>query len=196
MGRIRIRGDTSSKIFKIFEPSSGEIQIVNESDNITLARINPTSIYDASGVQLSSHGSRHNWGGADPITFTTGYVFINKAGSSVSAGTGGAYGSESTVTPDTGFNSIIPFKIRAVVGGTFATGETVSVRYRFYWSDGSTTDVTTSVTATGNYDLDMPTIALNLKNGVYCTKITVAGASSASSTSVAVQCVVYGVQVA
>jgi hypothetical protein len=196
MGRVRFRGDTSSKIFKVYEPSSGEVQIVNESDNITLARINPTSIYDAGGVQLSSHGQRHNRTGADPVTFTTGYVFINKSGSSVSAGTGGSYGSESTVSPDTGFNSIIPFKVRAVVGGTFASGETVTVRYRFYWSDGTTTDVTTSVTATGNYDLDMPTIALNLKNGVYCTKITVAGASSASSTSVTVQCAVYGVQVA
>jgi len=165
MGRIRFRGDTSGKTFKVYEPSSGEVQIVNENDNVTLARINPTSIYDAGGVQLSAHGSRHNRGGADPITFTTGYVFINKAGSSVSAGTGGAYGSESTVTPDAGFNSIIPFKIRAVVGGTFASGETVTIRYRFYWSDGTTTDVTTSVTATGNYDLDMPTIALNLKNG-------------------------------
>jgi hypothetical protein len=196
MGRIRFRGDTSSKIFKVYEPSSGEVQIVNESDNITLARINATSIYDAGGINLSSHGSRHNKGGADAITFTTGYTFINKSGSSVSAGTSGSYGSESSVSPDTGYNSIIPFKIRAVVGGSFASGETVTIRYRFYWNDGTYTDVTTSVTATGNYDLDMPTIALNLKNGVYCTKITVAGASSASTTSVNLQCTVYGEQVA
>jgi hypothetical protein len=196
MGRIRFRGDSSSKVFKIYEASSGEVQIVNESDNITLARINATSIYDAGGVQLSSHGSRHNKGGADPITFTSGYAFISKTGSSVSAGTSGSYGSESSVSPDTGYNSIIPFKVRAIVGGTFASGETVTIRFRFYWSDSTTTDVTTSATATGNYDLDLPTIALNLKNGVYCTKITVAGASSASSTSVTLQCAVYGVQVA
>ena len=196
MGRIRFRGDASGKVFKVFEPSSGEVQVVNESDGIVLARINPTSIYDAGGVQLSAHGSRHNRGGADAITFTTGYVLLNKAGSSVSAGTGGAYGSESAVTPDTGFNSIVPFKVRAIVGGTFASGETVTIRYRFYWSDGTYTDATASATATGNYDLDMPAIALNLKNGVYCTKVTVAGASSASSTSVTVQCAVYGVQVA
>jgi hypothetical protein len=196
MGRVRFRGDASGKIFRIYEASSGEVQIVNESDNIVLARINPTSIFDAGGVQLSSHGSRHNRGGADPITFTTGYVFINKAGSSVSAGTGGAYGSESTVTPDTGFNSIIPFKIRAAVGGTFAANETVTIRYRLYWSDGTYTDITTSVTATGNYDLDLPAIAANLKHGVYCTKVSVAAASSASSTSVTVQCIVYGIQVA
>jgi hypothetical protein len=196
MGRIRFRGDTSGKTFKIYEPTSGEVQVVNETDNVTLLRANPTSVFDAAGVQLSAHASRHNRGGADPVSFTSGYVFINKAGSSVAAGTGGAYGSESAVTPDGGFNSIIPFKVRVTVGGTFAAEETVTVRYRLYWSDGTYTDLTTSVTATGNYDIDMPTIAVNLKNGVYCNKITVAGASSASTTSVTVQCVVYGVQVA
>jgi len=86
MGRIRFRGDTSSKIFKIFEPSSGEIQIVNESDNITLARINPTSMYDAGGVQLSAHGSRHRPDGADTM------FFVPFGGdTSVSVGAGGTY---------------------------------------------------------------------------------------------------------
>jgi len=86
MGRIRFRGDTSSKIFKIFEPSSGEIQIVNESDNITLARMNPSSIYDAGGVQLSAHGSRHRPDGADTM------FFVPFGGdTSVSVGAGGTY---------------------------------------------------------------------------------------------------------
>jgi hypothetical protein len=86
MGRVRFRGDASSKIFKIYEPSSGEIQVVNESDNITLAKINPTSIYDAGGVQLSSHGSRHRPDGADTM------FYIPFGGNtSVSVGAGGTY---------------------------------------------------------------------------------------------------------
>jgi hypothetical protein len=86
MGRIRFRGDASGKIFRISEPSSGEIQVANESDNITLARINPTSIYDAGGVQLSSHGSRHRPGGADTM------FYIPFGGdTSVSVGAGGTY---------------------------------------------------------------------------------------------------------
>jgi hypothetical protein len=86
MGRVRFRGDTSSKIFKIYEPSSGEVQIINESDNVTLAKINPTSIYDAGGVQLSSHGQRHRPDGAD----TMFYVPFG-SDTSVSVGAGDTY---------------------------------------------------------------------------------------------------------
>jgi hypothetical protein len=69
MGRIRFRGDASGKIFRVHEPSSGEVRIDNESDNITLFRANPTSIFDAGGVQLSSHGPRHRPDGADTMFY-------------------------------------------------------------------------------------------------------------------------------
>jgi hypothetical protein len=86
MGRIRFRGDTSGKIFRFAELTSGEVRLDNESDNITLFRANPTSIFDAGGVQLSAHGSRHRPDGADTM------FYIPFGGDvSVSIGAGAAY---------------------------------------------------------------------------------------------------------
>jgi hypothetical protein len=86
MGRIRFRGDTSGKIFRVSEPTSGEVRLDNESDNITLFRANSTSIFDAGGVQLSAHGSRHRPDGADTM------FYIPFGGdTSVSIGAGATY---------------------------------------------------------------------------------------------------------
>ena len=67
MGKIRFKGDASGKDFSIRETTPGEIEIANESDGIVLLKADATSIKDAGGVQLSSHGSRHGKGGADAI---------------------------------------------------------------------------------------------------------------------------------
>ena len=67
MGKLGFRGDTSKKIFALKEPSSGEVHLVNETDDVTLLKATPTTITDAGGVELASHGSRHNYGGADAI---------------------------------------------------------------------------------------------------------------------------------
>jgi len=67
MGSIGFRGSASGKIFKIKEPTSGEVQIVNETDGITLLKANPTTIEDAGGVKLASHGDRHGYGQPDAI---------------------------------------------------------------------------------------------------------------------------------
>jgi hypothetical protein len=86
MGRIRFRGDASGKIYRVAELSGGEVRLDNESDNITLFRDNPTSIFDAGGIQLSAHGSRHRPDGADTM------FFIPFGGdTSVSIGAGATY---------------------------------------------------------------------------------------------------------
>jgi hypothetical protein len=111
MGRIRFRGDTSGKIFRVAELSSGEVRLDNESDNITLFRANPTSIFDAGGVQLSAHGPRHRPDGADTM------FYIPFGGDvSVSIGAGATY----TVPPGVyyvkcGANT----KIQMYIGGAW-----------------------------------------------------------------------------
>jgi hypothetical protein len=111
MGRIRFRGDTSGKIYRISESSSGEVRLDNESDNITLFRANPTSIFDAGGVQLSAHGPRHRPDGADTM------FFIPFGGDvSVSIGAGATY----TVPPGVyyvrcGANT----KVQVYIGGAW-----------------------------------------------------------------------------
>lgn len=67
MGKLKFRGDASNKIFSINEPTTGEVDVVNETDGVTLAKVDPTTITDAGGVQLASHGSRHGYGQADAI---------------------------------------------------------------------------------------------------------------------------------
>jgi len=81
VGKIRIVGDVSRKEYQLLEETSGELKIKNASDNIDILKATSTTITDASGVQLSSHGSRHRGDGADP-------VFMIPFGSDVSQSVG------------------------------------------------------------------------------------------------------------
>ena len=95
MGRIGFRGETSSKLYQLKETVSTEVSLVNETDGVTLLRASPTSVIDAAGVTLSSHASRHSYGGADAIPVNgLRYIQIRgtiATGSSVSVAAGGTY---------------------------------------------------------------------------------------------------------
>lgn len=67
MGKVRIVGDVSRKEYQILEETSGEFKVKNASDGVDILKATSTTITDASGVQLSSHGSRHRSDGADPM---------------------------------------------------------------------------------------------------------------------------------
>jgi len=86
VGKIRIVGDVSRKEYQILEETSGEFKVKNASDSVDILKATSTTITDASGVQLASHGSRHRIDGADP-------VFMVPFGSdtSVSVSAGGTY---------------------------------------------------------------------------------------------------------
>ena len=68
MGKLSFKGGASGKKFSIRETTSGEVEIYNESDGIVVLEADQTSIKDAGDVQLSSHGSRHHYGGGDAIS--------------------------------------------------------------------------------------------------------------------------------
>ena len=98
MGKLAFKGGASGKDFSIRETVAGEVEIVNESDGIVLLRANPTSILDASGVQLSSHASRHTKNGEDPIPDDgLGYSQIKVT-----------FGSEQPITVDAGSTEVVP----------------------------------------------------------------------------------------
>ena len=121
MGKIRFKGGASNKDFSIQETVAGEVEIVNESDGITLLRANPTSIRDAGGVQLSSHASRHVKGGADAIPDDgLGYSQIKVT-----------FGAEQTITVAAGSTQAIPEGVYIV-----RLGANTSVEYS---PDGGTT---------------------------------------------------------
>ena len=97
MGWLSFQGGASGKKYTIREVSSGEVQIYNESDDVIILKGDPTSIKDASNVQLSAHGSRHRYGGEDAIP-DDGLQY-----SQVKV----AFGTEFTVSVDAGSTSTI-----------------------------------------------------------------------------------------
>lgn len=95
MGRIGFVGDASKKLYRIKEPTTGEVHIINETDGITLLKATPSTIIDAGGVQLALHGSRHGYGQPDAIPDNALRFRQLKAvfasGSSVTVAAGGTY---------------------------------------------------------------------------------------------------------
>ena len=95
MGRMGFTGSLTRKVFRFKETNSGEISLVNDTDGITLAKFNPTTIEDAGGVKLASHGDRHGYGQPDAIPDNALRYRQIKAvfasGKSVTVSAGGTY---------------------------------------------------------------------------------------------------------
>jgi len=86
VGKIRIIGDVSRKEYQLLEEAAGEFKIRNASDGVDILKATSTTITDASGVKLSSHGSRHRSDGADPL-----FLVPFGGDTSVSVSAGGTY---------------------------------------------------------------------------------------------------------
>jgi len=201
MGKIRLVGDVSSKEYQLLEASAGVFKIRNVVDGTDIVTADNTTITDASGVKLSSHGSRHAYGQPDALPAGSidrsqikplGFLWVKTA--SPTPGTGGAYGSAVSLTPASN-KSIVPLMIKLSWGGTFASGETVTIRITVSFSDGTTVSFTKSATATGDYWLTDAEKASLFKDGVYITRIAVDSSSSASSTSVTTSATIYGIEI-
>jgi len=193
MGKIGLIGDASGKLFRIKEPSSGQIVLSNDTDGINLITADPTTITDAGSVKLNAHGSRHNRASSDPFDYSLITKLFYKS-ASPSLGTGGSLGSTVTLSPDTNYVRIIPFGITIVVGGTVASGETITVQVKFNFDDGTNLYVNKSYTATGTYYLSEDDFRSLWKNGVGISSISAAAGSSASSTSATVTVYVRGIE--
>jgi len=146
------------------------------------------------GLSLPSHSNRHKYGNGDYPGY---YAHINKSGSSEAAGVSGSYGTASTITPDTGYYSIIPHLITATVGGTVDTSnsETITVQVTISYDNGTNNTLATkTATDVGDITWDLSEIAGSYVNGSKITSISVAATSSASSTSATVTGNVKGIE--
>jgi hypothetical protein len=193
MGRIRVVGDITKKEYQLVEESTGVFKVKNVSDARDYITADSTTITDASGVRLSSHGSRHARGGADAIDYSLVMKLLLKS-VSPTLGTGGALGSAVSISPDSGYTRIVPYGVRITIGGTIATGETITVRVTFARDDATSAYIDKSYTATGSYYLSEDDLIALWKNGVGVTSISVQAGSSASTTSATVTLAVRGVQ--
>ena len=191
----RIRVDDSANIayLEMYDTSTGVWKVVAKADT--------TTIYDASGIQLSAHASRHAYGGADALPAGAidrtqirplGVHFVKTA--SPMPGTGGAFGTAVSITPATN-KSIVLLAASLTWGGTFAAGETVTIRITVTFSDGTTANITRSATATGTVWLTTSDLAALMRDGRYVTRVSVDSASSATTTSVTTSVTIYAIEI-
>lgn len=108
---------------------------------------------------------------------------------SVEVGTGGSAGSPTSLTPTSPYKYLLLVAMRITAGGTFATGETVTVDITITYSDGTTTTITKSFTATGSEDLN-PSDLASLSEKLI-TSIEVTASSDQTSTSVTIDVDIY-----
>lgn len=148
---------------------------------------------DSLSTSLESHASRHNRGGEDPIDYTLIMKLLKKS-VSPALGTDGALGSAESVTPDSGYGRIVPLGIKVTVGGSFNSGETVTVRITFHYDDGTSAYIEKSYTATSVDYLTEDDLLSLWKDGVGITKIDVQAGTNLSSTNVTVSVDVRGIQ--
>jgi hypothetical protein len=200
MGKIRLVGDASKKEYQVLEEVAGELKVKNATDGVDILKADNTTITDAGGVKLASHASRHSYGGADPLPPGSidrsqikplGFLWVKTA--SPTPGTGGVYGTAVAIAPSAN-KSIVPLMVKMSWGGTFAAGETVTIRITVKFSDGTAASFSKDATAVGDYWLTDAEKASLFKDGVYITEIDVDSASSASTTAVTTSVTIYGVE--
>jgi hypothetical protein len=105
-------------------------------------------------------------------------------------GVGGAYGSAVALTPPAN-KSIVPLSAALTWGGTFGT-ETVTIRLKVKFSDGTTANITKSAAAAGSQTLNPADLQGLMKDGVYITEVDVDSSSTAASTNVTTSATIYG----
>jgi hypothetical protein len=122
-------------------------------------------------------------------TNSLGVHFVKTA--SPTPGTGGAYGTAVALKPPAN-KSIVLLSASLTWGGTFGTGETVTIRITAKFSDGTSANITRSATATGTVLLNPADLQGLMKDGVYITEVDVDSSSSLASTTVTTSATIYG----
>jgi len=109
-------------------------------------------------------------------------------------GVNGAYGTAVTLAPSPN-KSVILLSILMSWGGTFATGETVTIRITVTFSDNTTASITRSSSSTGTISLNPSDLQSLFKDGVYITQISVDSSSTTTTTSVTTSVTIYGFEI-
>ena len=127
-------------------------------------------------------GIPENYVVAEHLASNIGYLWKKTA--TPTPGTDGNYGTAVEYTPPSNARSIIPLQGVVTWGGTFATGETVTVRVTVTYNDGATANITKSATATGSTSITLSDLMSLWTDGKYITKVSVDSSSDQASTSV------------
>ncbi len=148
---------------------------------------------DTLGVSLGSHATRHNRGSPDPIDYSQISQLFDSGDVSCTVGTDSNAATTTVYSLPSNWYNLIPLAVYMEIGGTVATGETVSISVKAILDDGTELEIASySVTGTtGNKTETTPFANLlsALRNagksgdGRRITQIVADVSSSASSTS-------------
>jgi len=152
--------------------------------------------------KLPDHAVFHAYGGIDPLppnaidrTQIKALGVFNVATASPTPGTGGTYGAAVTISPATAGKSLVPVAATLTWGGTFASGETVTIRITATYNDSTTASVTRSATVTGSIVMNPADLSALYANGKYIAQLSIASSSSAASTSVTTAVAIYSLEI-
>ena len=205
MGRVGFKGGASGKEYAWVEESAGELKAKNVSDDIDLLKADPTTITDASGIKLKDHDVTRAGGSGGKYNNEVSQ-FADSGDVSCTIGTGGSNERTTVLSlPDNWYN-IIPVAVYIEVGGTVASGETISVSVKAVMDNDDEYEITSySVdSATGSKTVNSEEIYTNLManirsagksiDGRRITSIVADVDTSASSTDATVKVRAIGVR--
>ena len=112
-------------------------------------------------------------------------------------GAGNAWGPESSISPSTGYYSLVPFRITAVIGGTVGTSETIYARAMISRDDGTSRALlqkNLAAGATGSLTWTLDEILGGFCTGCTIIRVSVEGTSDKSSTSATIYVISFGMQ--
>jgi len=117
---------------------------------------------------------------------------IGKVSVSVPVGTNNSYGSNAYAYPfGNYFHLFNNFDAVITIGGSLASGETITVKITLFFSDGSSTYITKTYTATGTYELSIADKVSLQQNGKDIQYIVFNAMSNQASTNATVTATVY-----
>lgn len=165
-------------------------------------------IYDAAAgeveMTLEKHGDRHNRGGVDPLDYSLIMELIDSGAVSCTVGTGGTPSSTAVYSLPSNWTNIVPLAVYIDVGGTVASGETISVSVKAVLDDGNSYEIasysitggTGTKTETSPFSVLLSSLisAATVEDGKKITSIVADVSSSATSTSATVSVRVVGVR--
>jgi hypothetical protein len=106
---------------------------------------------------------------------------------------GGTYGNPVTITPPSG-KGWIPLFAKLSWNGAFSSGETVTIKIVFTYSDDTTTTYVKDSSATMDYWLSIDEITYLFRDASFVKQIDVYATTNKTSTSVSCNVYLYGIE--
>jgi len=176
--------------FSIRYDSTNDVFVIRDEVNGTEYTFPPNVAMD-----VSAHATRHDRGGADALDYSQITNLFDSGDVACAVGTGGTATRTTVLTLPANWFDAIPKAVYMEVGGTVASGETVSISVKVVLDNGTELEVASYSTtgATGSSTVGSETIWTNLLTNARSAGVSLDGrritsvvadvSSSATTTS-------------